>query len=78
MVGALLKALSIILIVIVLLFLLSLVGFKIYIKRDEKDLNRQFGALKKAEDAILLDSTNLTIEEVLDKAVLLIEERREK
>ena len=48
------------------------------IKRDEKDRNRKFGALKKAEDAILLDSTNLTIEEVLDKAVLLIEERRGK
>ena len=43
MVGALLKALSIILIVIVLLFLLSLVGFKIYIKRDEKEKKKAPG-----------------------------------
>lgn len=48
------------------------------IKRDEKDRTRKFGALRKAKDAILLDTTNLTIEEVLDKAVLLIKERREK
>ena len=36
------------------------------LKRDEADFNREFGALKKAEDAIYIDTTSLDIEEVLD------------
>lgn len=35
--------------------------------RDYNDMNKKYGALKKAEDAIIIDSTNLTIEEVVDK-----------
>ena len=35
-------------------------------KRDYMDMNKGFGALKKAEDAIELDTSNMTIEEVVD------------
>lgn len=35
--------------------------------RDYNDMHKSFGALKKAEDAIVVDSTNLTIEEVVKK-----------
>ena len=35
--------------------------------RDYNDKHKKFGALKKADDAIVLDSTNLTIEEVVEK-----------
>lgn len=37
--------------------------------RDAKDKARPVGALKKAEDAILIDTTNLTIEEVVKKVL---------
>jgi len=33
--------------------------------RDNKDFTRQVGALKKAEDAIVIDSTHLSIDEVI-------------
>lgn len=36
-------------------------------KRDESDMKRSVGALKKAEDAILVDTTDLSIEEVVSK-----------
>ncbi len=35
-------------------------------KRDYLDMNKGYGALKKAENAIELDTTNLTIDEVVD------------
>ena len=35
--------------------------------RDYNDMHKKFGALKKADNAIVVDSTNLTIEEVVDK-----------
>lgn len=35
-------------------------------ERDYRDMNREFAPLKKAEDAILCDSSNMTIEEVVD------------
>ena len=35
-------------------------------KRDHQDMNREISPLKKAEDAVLLDSSDMTIEEVLD------------
>lgn len=35
--------------------------------RDKQDSERKIAPLKKADDAILLDTTNLTIEEVVDK-----------
>ncbi len=35
--------------------------------RDYNDMHKKFGALKKAKDAIVIDSTNLKIDEVVDK-----------
>lgn len=40
--------------------------------RDESDLSRAIGPLKKADDAILIDTTDLTIEGVVDKVLSLI------
>ncbi|MFH1645545.1 MAG: (d)CMP kinase [Candidatus Omnitrophota bacterium] len=37
--------------------------------RDEKDKNRKVGALKVADDAIYVDTTNFGIDEVVDKLV---------
>jgi cytidylate kinase len=36
------------------------------LKRDEVDATRQEGPLKKAEDAIELDTTNMIVEEQVD------------
>lgn len=35
--------------------------------RDYNDIHKPYGALKKADDAIVVDSTDLTIEEVVEK-----------
>jgi cytidylate kinase len=35
--------------------------------RDQKDFTRRVGPLKKAEDAIVIDSTNMTVGEVVEK-----------
>ncbi len=43
------------------------------IERDERDMNREISPLKKAEDAVLLDSSNLTIDEVVEKIIGLVE-----
>lgn len=37
------------------------------IERDHRDMNREFAPLKQAEDAIYLDSSDMTIEEVINK-----------
>ena len=39
------------------------------IARDEADMNREISPLKKADDALLLDTTEMTIEEVLTAIV---------
>lgn len=44
------------------------------IKRDENDSNRKISPLKMADDAILLDSTGMTIEEVVNKIIELVED----
>ncbi len=36
------------------------------IKRDENDMNRAVSPLKQADDSVLVDSTNMTIQEVID------------
>jgi len=41
-------------------------------KRDERDLNRQHSPLKPAKDALVIDTTNLTINEVITKVMALI------
>ncbi|WP_300276267.1 (d)CMP kinase [Peptacetobacter sp.] len=38
-------------------------------KRDEIDSNREFAPLKKADDAIEIDTTGLNIEEVVEKVI---------
>jgi len=38
-------------------------------KRDEMDVNREHAPLKKAKDAILIDTSTLSINEVVDKMV---------
>ncbi|HHU72867.1 MAG TPA: (d)CMP kinase [Clostridiales bacterium] len=39
------------------------------ITRDNRDMNREFAPLKKADDAILIDSSDLTVDQVIDKIV---------
>lgn len=39
------------------------------IERDERDMTREISPLKQAEDAILIDSSDMTIEEVEDKII---------
>lgn len=36
-------------------------------KRDEQDMNRKIAPLRQAEDAVLIDSSDMTIEEVVEK-----------
>ena len=43
--------------------------------RDKNDMEKEIGALKKAEDAIYIDSTNMTIEEVVKKVIEIIKEK---
>lgn len=42
-------------------------------KRDKNDMEKEMGALKIAEDAVLIDTSNMTIEEVYDKIKEIIE-----
>ena len=42
--------------------------------RDYNDMHKKVGALKKADDAIVVDSTNLTIDEVVEKIKDIIKE----
>ncbi len=43
------------------------------IARDRQDMNREIAPLKQAEDAVLVDSSDLTIEEVVEKICRLID-----
>ncbi len=45
-------------------------------QRDKDDREREIGALKKAEDAIYIDSSNMTIEEVADEIIDIINKKR--
>lgn len=44
--------------------------------RDYNDMHRKVGALKKAEDAIVIDSSNLSIDEVVKKIEDIIKEHK--
>ena len=44
--------------------------------RDKNDKEKEIGALKIAEDAIYIDTTGLSIEEVKDKILNIIKESR--
>lgn len=46
------------------------------IKRDQQDESREIAPLKQADDAVLLDASNLTIDEVVDKIIGLCQERK--
>ncbi|MDO5439732.1 MAG: (d)CMP kinase [Erysipelotrichaceae bacterium] len=48
------------------------------IARDYQDTHREHSPLMQAEDAILVDSSDLDLEEVIEKIVSIIEERLEK
>ncbi len=39
------------------------------IKRDQADMNREIAPLRQAEDAVLIDSSHMTIEEVVDAII---------
>lgn len=45
--------------------------------RDERDMNREHSPLRRAEDAYLLDSTDMGIEEVVEKILSLAGEKKE-
>lgn len=47
------------------------------IARDEQDMTRKVSPLKKAKDAVVLDASELTAEEVTERLVALIRERCE-
>ncbi len=46
--------------------------------RDEQDMNRKESPLRKAEDAVLVDSSDMTIEEVTECILKLADERRQR
>lgn len=48
------------------------------IDRDNRDMNREIAPLKQAEDAVLLDSSDMTIEEVVDRIFTLYQEARSR
>jgi cytidylate kinase len=47
-------------------------------ERDERDANRAIAPLVPARDALVLDSTELNIEQVLEKIEMFIEEKLTK
>ena len=44
-------------------------------KRDHEDMNRKIAPLKQAKDAVLMDTTELSLEEAIEAVVALIRER---
>ena len=42
-------------------------------ERDERDMNRETAPLRQAKDAVLIDSSDMTIEEVVRRIVGLCE-----
>ena len=44
--------------------------------RDSQDMNRKVEPLRQAEDAVLVDSTNMTFDEVVEKILAVVEEKR--
>ena len=45
------------------------------IARDRQDMNREVAPLRQAEDAVLVDASDMTIEEVVERVVSLYKER---
>ena len=44
--------------------------------RDNQDMNRKVEPLRQAEDAVLVDSTELSFDEVVDAIIAIVEEKR--
>lgn len=44
-------------------------------ERDYRDMHREFAPLKQAEDAVLIDSSHMTVEEVVSQVLALKEQR---
>ncbi len=47
-------------------------------ERDTKDLTRSVGPLKKAEDAVVIDATHLSVEEVVESMLKILRQQRKK
>ena len=47
------------------------------IKRDENDMNRAVSPLRRAEDAVLVDTSELDFDESVGRIIGLIKEREE-
>ncbi len=47
-------------------------------ERDERDMNREIAPLKQAEDAVLLDTTDMNFEQVVEKLLALVAEKQVK
>ena len=45
-------------------------------KRDLNDMSKEVGALKKAEDSIVVDSTNKSIDEVVEEIIRIINDKK--
>lgn len=45
-------------------------------KRDHRDMTREISPLKQAEDAVLIDSSDMTIEEVVDRIINIVKEKQ--
>jgi cytidylate kinase len=48
------------------------------IKRDQQDMTREHAPVKQAEDAVLLDTSEMTIDEVVEAVLELIEKAKEE
>ena len=44
-------------------------------ERDERDMNRAISPLKQADDAVLVDTSDLTIDEVVERILSIIDEK---
>lgn len=44
--------------------------------RDHQDMNREISPLKQAEDAVLVDSSDMTIDQVVEKIISIAEKKR--
>ena len=44
-------------------------------KRDEQDMHREISPLRQAEDAVLVDSSDMSIPEVIDRIVAIYREK---
>ena len=45
-------------------------------KRDYEDMNREISPLKQADDAVLLDTSDMGIEEVLETIIKMIQSKK--